>query len=417
MTAIKNFSVHQTVLYNEQGFPIPWINKAGEPELRKDTNGNTIVVADMYGNPKVVIDNYGSLQIVVWIPVAPLQTVNNFQHISTSNSTEQVGVDNVGLVKYEHPSPQFNSTMKRDDIYKKVKKLGVDSVKQLLFYESIMMNNIRLFINFDEEDAYNFLTDQLNLQSDPIFRLDHLVSIKTYGSIPNSFLNWFSDDLRAGLYFSSFVNLEWFQDSFYGETEFLNWIKSIIKVSKLTIEVSISISPNVSTDQNSREANIKNLSQMKKMYLSNQTKTRKMKWFDETDANQVSWAYDYLYDRDKIIFKGVFFPKTVKDKYNLVLASIDIADDTDENFPVPNGANTLILTQRGLFIYKMHRAWDSILSTRKKVENKSKRSITFNQSNFESLSKLSSYYKLTPVKMVNKLIDDEFSLIDDNSKK
>lgn len=417
MTAIKNFFVHQTVLYNEQGFPIPWINKAGEPELRKDANGNSIVVTDMYGNPKVIIDSYGSLQIVVWITASPTQMVNNSQYVPNSNFTGAVLPANLGLVKYEHPSPQLNSIMKRDDIYKKVKKLSVDSVKQLLFYESIMMNNIRLFINFDEEDAYNFLTDQLNLQSDPISKLDHLVSIKTYGSIPDSFLNWFSDDLRAGLYFSSFVNLEWFQDSFYGETEFLNWIKSIIKVSKLTIEGSISISPNVSTDQNLKETNIKSLSQMKKMYLSNQTKTRKMKWFDETDANQVSWAYDYLYDRDKIIFKGVFFPKTVKDKYNLVLASIDIADDTDEKFPVPNGANTLTLTQRGLFIYKMHRAWDSILSTRKKVENKSKRSITVNQSNFESLSKMSSYYKLTPTKMINKLIDNEFSLIDDNLKK
>lgn len=417
MTVINNFVVHQTVLYNEQGFPIPWVNKAGEPQLREDTNGNNVVVADMDGNPKVVIDNYGSLQIVVWIPVAPIQMVNNFQHIPNSNSTGQVGGNDARLVKYENPSPQFNSTIKRDDLYKRVKKLGVDSVKQLLFYESIMINNIRLFINFDEEDAYNFLTDQLNLQSDPISKLDHLISIKTYGSIPDSFLNWFSDDLRAGLYFSSFVNLEWFQDSFYGETEFLSWIKSIIKVSKLTIERSISISPNVSADQNSREANIKNLSQMKKMYLTNQTKSRKLKWFDETDADQIIWAYDYLYDRNKIIFKGVFFPKTVKDKYNLVLASIDIADDTDKKFPVPNGANILTLTQRGLFIYKMHRAWDSILSTRKKVENKSKRSITVNQSNFESLSKLSSYYKLTPMKMVNKLIDDKFSLIDDSSKK
>ncbi|MGP5436402.1 hypothetical protein [Psychrobacter alimentarius] len=414
MTVNSNFLVHQTVWYNENGFPVPWVNEAKEPQLVKDNNGYNVVIADKNGNPKVMIDSNSNLFAVASTQASPVPTTYNSQYVPNSNFTGAVLPANLGLVKYEHPSPQLNSIMKRDDIYRKVKKLSVDSVKQLLFYESIMMNNIRLFINFDEEDAYNFLTDQLNLQPDPISKLDHLISIKTYGSIPDSFLNWFSDDLRAGLYFSSFVNLEWFQDSFYGETEFLNWIKSIIKISKLTIEESISISPNVSTDQNFREANIKNLSQMKKMYLTNQIKTRKIKWFDEMDKDQVNWAYDYFCDRDRIIFKGVFFPKTVKDKYNLVLASLDIADDADEKFSVSNGANTLTLTQRDFFIYKMRRAWDSILNTRKKVEQKSKRLITVDKSNFESFSILSTHYKLKPTKMVNKLIEDAFLLINDN---
>ena len=310
-----------------------------------------------------------------------------------------------------------SSVVRRDDVYKKVKKLGAESVKQLLLYESIFTNNHRLFIYYDEDDAFNFLTDQIMLQPNPIVHFDFLVAIKTYGSIPDALLKWFSDDLRAGLYFSSFIKLEAFQDCLYGEAEYLYWIKSIIKVSRLTVEGSISIDINISTDQKLRDANINNIATLKKMYLNNRTRAKILKWLDQTDVEQIEWAYDYLNDRKKIIFEGVFFPKTLSDKYNLILASIDIADDIKEEFTVPNGANELVFTRRGIFIYKMRRAWDSILNTKKRAEQKSKMTITIDQSNFDSLSKLRSHYKLTPTKMLNKLIEDEFSTINDYLKK
>lgn len=418
MTVNNDFLVNQTVFYNEYGFPVPWVNKAKEPQLRQDVNGYNIVVADKNGNPKVVIDNYGSLQVVISIPAAPTLMNNNSQYAPISNFTGQIPNASAEPVKHQNNLSKTVPVVNREDIYKKVRKLGVDSAKQLLFYESVLINDIRFFIDFDEEDTYNFLTDQIMLQSNPISRLDHLVSIKTYGSIPDSFLNWFSDDLRAGLYLLSFFKeLKESQNHFYGETEFLNWLKSIIKITEIVISDQNFIRINVSTDQLIRRENIENLMIMRKMYLKDRINLRKISWLDEGNIEQVNWAYDYISNHKKIVFEDVFFSKTMKDKFNLILASIDSLDDIVENHTVPNGANTLTLTQRGLFIYKMRRAWDSVLSTRKKVEKKSERSITVNQNNFENLSKLSTLYKLTPTKMVNKLIEDEFSLIDGNSKK
>lgn len=416
MTVNNDFLVHQTVSYNEYGFPVPCLNKAQEPQLIPDINGYNIVVSDKNGNPKVVIDNVGNLYIST--SALPVPMVNSSQFAPISNFTRQIPNASAEAVKHKNNLSKTAPVVNREDIYKKVRKLGVDSAKQLLFYESVLMNNIRFFIDFDEEGTYNFLTDQIMLQSNPISRLDYLVSIKTYGSIPDSFLNWFSDDLRAGLYLLSFFKeLKESQNHFYGETEFLNWLKSIIKITEIVVSDQTFIRINVSTDQRIIRENIENLMIMRKMYLKDRINLRKISWLDEGNIEQVNWAYDYLSNHKKIVFEDVFFFKTMKDKFNLILASIDSLDDIVENHTVPNGINELNFTRRGYFIYKMRRAWDSILSTKKKAEQKAKRSINVNQVNYQSLLKLSSHYDLAPTKMVNKLIEDGFSVIDDSSKK
>lgn len=358
------------------------------------------------------MDNQGILHVIEPTRVSSVPIVNNFHHSPTLDSSQQVVEDSNESVSDDDNSPKPIPSVKRDVIYKKLKKLGVDSAKQLLFYESILMNNGRFFIEFDEEDTYNFLTDKIMLEPNPISKLDYLVSIKTYGSIPDSFLNWFSNDLRAGIYFSSFVSFDWFDGSLYGEAEFLYWIKSIIKVSKLTVENNINIDINISNNQYLRENNIKNLVLMKKNYLNTRTKIKKMKWLDEADAEQIDWAYEYLIDNGIVVFNGNFFPKTVKDKYNVVLAKIDLANDEKIEREILNGKNTLAFTQRGFCIYKMRKAWNSILGTRKKAEQKDKRSITVNQSNYDKLLKLGTHYDLTTSnKVINKLITDEYDRI------
>lgn len=325
-----------------------------------------------------------------------------------------VPVNNVqgSVINQNHQPPP--TVITRDDVLKKIKKIEANTVKQLLFYESLLTRRPKVFFDFDNDDAYNFLTDQMLTYPNIFQQLDYLISIKTYSSISDSFLTWFSDDLRAGLYFSSYVDLEWYQDCFYGGTEFLHWIKSIIKTSTLEIGNHISIKPNFDTNQNLRESNIRNLNIIKRKYLNDRTRPNKIDWFDLEDTEQVKWGYDYLDEREKITLNGTFFPKTTKDKYNLVLASIDISDDKKVKYTVPNGENELAFTERGYFIYKMRRAWNSILTTRKKSEKKSKRIITVTPNNYDILLKLSSYQKLSTDKMVNKLIEDEYSLIGDH---
>ena len=412
MTVNNDFEVYQTVFYDSYGTPVLLKNRENEPQLDFDKSGNKVVIADYLHNPKVIMDNQGILHVIQSTRVAPVPMSNSSQSTPTSNFTKQVSEAPTERVKHSNDLSQSTPAVKRNDIYRRVKKLGVDSAKQLLFYESILINNSRFFINFDEEDTYHFLTDQIMLQPDPISRLDYLVSTKTYGSIPDSFLNWFSNDLRAGIYFSSFVSFDWFDGSLYGEAEFLYWIKSIIKVSKLTVENNINIDINISNNQYLRENNIKNLVLMKKNYLNTRTKIKKIKWLDEADAEQIDWAYEYLIDNGIVIFNGNFFPETVKDKYNVVLAKIDLANDEKIEYSVSNGKNTLTFTQRGFCIYKMRKAWNSILGTRKKAEQKDKRSITVNQSNYDKLLKLGAHYDLTTSnKVINKLITDEYDRI------
>ncbi|MGM8898675.1 MULTISPECIES: hypothetical protein [unclassified Psychrobacter] len=313
--------------------------------------------------------------------------------------------------QYINQNSQPHVIITREDIYKKVKKIDIEAVKQFLFYDYLSIGRVKLFYDFDDDDAYNLLTDHLLTNSSPFQKLDYLVSLKTYSSIPNSFLNWFASDLRAGLYFSAYVDTEFVQDCFYGGIEFLYWIKSIIKISNLEVEKHITIRPNLNTDQSLKEINIGNLNMMKRRYLNRRTPSKKIDWINLEDVEQIQWGYNYLDDRKNLVLSSIFFPKTIKDKYNLILASIDIADDNDFEYKVPNGDKELLFTARGYLIYKMRRAWDSILSTRKKAEDKSKRVVTITQKNYKILIKLSLHQKLSLNKMVNKLIEDEYSLI------
>lgn len=403
--------IRQTVLYNAQGYPVVLLDSAGLPYLMHDINGNRVVVADSKNVPLVIADVNGNLLTLFDVQTTPSQTFEEYQ-LQNMYSSQSVVKGNARLESEGASQPKPTRPIKRDEVYKKVKRLDVDSVKQFLLYESIIDGSFRFFINFDEADAYNLLIDKLIKLDDPIGKIDYLASLKTDISIPNSLLNWFSEDLRAGLYFASFIDLASFSNYFYGGVEFLYWMKSIIKVSILAMEEDGRISIKIDLLETLREENIKNLMIMKVNYLQNRTKYNQMDWFDERDDEQVHWGYNYLSERKIILFDSIFYAKTVSDDYNLVLASIDVLPNSIKEHTVPNGVNKLNFTRRELLVYKMHRAWNSILSTRKKTEQKSKRSITVNQSNYDKLLKLGTHHDLTTSnKVINKLITDEYDRI------
>ena len=411
MTNNIDLIIKQTVAYDANGYPYLLQNNMGTPYLMFDAFNNRVVITDSNHTPLVVADMHGNLLTLFDIQTTPGQTYEEFQQ-QTSCGSRLVGGASAESVGNSKNVQKSIPVVKRDEIYKTVKKLDVDTVKQFLLYESIIDGSSRFFINFDESDAYNYLTNKLIRLDKPYDKLDYLALLKSEISIPNSFLDWFSDDLRAGLNLASRISLSTFGNCYYGELEFLYWIKSVIKVSILTMSGDEKITIKIDIVENSIEKSIDNLMFMKMHYLKNRTKTD---WLNEKDTEQVKCAYNYLSERKIILFDGVFFPKTISDEYNLVLASIDVLPNTIKEHTVPNGANKLNFTRRELLVYKMCRAWDSILGTRKRAEQKSKRVISVNQSNFESLLKLSTHYKLTPTKMLNKLIEDQYSLLDDNS--
>ena len=362
---------------------------------------------DRYGNP--LYQNPSSI------------SVNQQGNIHQNSPPMQAAIapQNIQQPIFNHQLSPLIPAITREDMYKRVKKLDPNTVKQLLFYESLLIGSIKLFYDFEDDDAYNFLADSLIIKQQPTTQLDYLINLKTYCSLPDSFLKWFSEDLRAGLYFASHVDLQWVQDCYYGGKDFLKWITSIIKVSNLeVVESSISIKPNLNTDQHLRESNLKHLALMKKQYLDFRTADKKIDWLSLKDAEQVQWAYDYLIEHEKVIFNGVFYPKSVNDKYYLILATLDVSDNKKIKHKVPNGKNTLTFTDREFFIYKMRRAWNSILNTRKKNEQKNNRAIVTNQVNYDRLLTLcsSNNSPVTPTKMVNKLIEDKYLLMSEYLK-
>ena len=155
---------------------------------------------------------------------------------------------------------------------------------------------------------------------------------------------------------------------------------------------------------------VSHLQSIKYTYLKGRTEDKEIKWLDSKNNEQIEWAYSYL-DNDpnkRIILQGIFFPETIDEKYELILAHLDSLGNiksTDIGTKKNKG-----FSERGYVLYSMKKAWDG----RKNYESKSDSSIKIYKKNQEKLEALAERNKTTVIRLINQYIEDlyENSLID-----
>ncbi len=325
-----------------------------------------------------------------------------------------------GLIPVSHtssptlPPPEDREVVKKR-LHRKLKDFSEEDLRVFYFLELRLSNIWGQYVHYDKVDLQHFLVSQLlNYYPHSDTQLDYLVSIKTHHTTPNHYLTWLSNDFRASLFFGTYLEYDLSSVTLYGENYYIKFIHYMMKISSIFIDHDNVIHVKEIDFRNNTPAQFittQNLEEVKRYYLKNRTPLKLLKWLNIKDEEQIDWAYDYLLERENIILNEIFYPKNSLEKYNLILASFDSFDTTEKQHKVKNGSNTLALSDREFKIYKIRRAWNSILNTKKKVNEKTNRIITVYEKNYDKLLQLSKYTNTSPSKYINKFINDEYEKI------
>lgn len=251
-------------------------------------------------------------------------------------------------------------------------KIDTNTAKELLVIRDYLLYNSWFKISYDDDICVNILKVYLYGFDDPVSEFDKLINFKARYLLPEPHMNWFKNELRRSLFLTSLIERNLEGKTYQGELELLEAIYNCLRYQPGNFN-RLYIIPEYrwTTDEDPvKRFKSRHIELVKSIYLNNCASSKDIKWIVSSNSEQIDWAYDYL-DKKKerknkkekstvededsyIILKRVFFPQNTKEKYELILASIDkisnIADSTD----VINS-----YSERENLLNKMQNAWRS----------------------------------------------------------
>lgn len=310
-----------------------------------------------------------------------------------------------------------SGTKRIEDFYKELERMRVADARSLLYTYNIITNKSWENIRYDDDDYKNLLIKALQNCTYPIDRFNELLHAKAAYILPEAYLDWFKNDLRCSLFLMSLIVQLFSNNAYKGRGELINGISNCLRydiaIFNSNFNKSIKYENIITIAGDSRISYIESI---KSTYLKGCTEDKEIKWLNAKNNEQIEWAYSYL-DNDpnkRILLQGIFFPETIDEKYELILAhldsltnikSIDIGTKKNKGF-----------SERGYVLYSMKKAWDG----RKNYESKSDSSIKIYKKNQEKLEALAERNKTTVIRLINQYIEDSYknSFIDhENSAK
>lgn len=311
-----------------------------------------------------------------------------------------------------------------DDFYKTLQKLSVEDARSLLYINNFLLNKSRENISYNDGDFKSLLTSQLKTHPTPVERYNFLVDFKAKNVLPESYLDWFKNDLRCSLFLMGLIQSEVSDYAYKGRKELISGISNLLRYHVSVLQYALydfDYKKEVIRDGDLKTAFLLSI---KSTYLKGRTKDKEIKWLDASNHEQVEWAYSYLANdandanganqSKRIILNGIFFPETIEEKYELILAHLD----TLSNIESPNigTEKNKGYSERSYTLYKMRKAWDG----QKNYGSKSKESdgiIRIYKKNQAKLDRLIAFSGFTAQKMINNSIEQMYDqLIRDDTE-
>ena len=290
-----------------------------------------------------------------------------------------------------------------EDFYKSLKKLSTGDARSLLYISNYLSNKSFENINYDDDDYKNLLIIQLKDWHMPIERYNFLIEFKAKNILPEDYLEWFKNDLRCSLFLMSLIQNVVSNAAYKGGKELTarttNFLKYHIAVFNHHA-ANFGYREIIAADGDWK---VKILLSVKATYLKGRTENKELKWLDVSNHEQIEWACDYLEKNKYIILKSVFFPETIEEKYELILASLDRLSniESDDIGTEKNKGYSL----RSYVLFSIRNAWDGL----KQYDAKRKTNdgiINIYKKNQERLDELAKKNNVTANKLINKYIED-----------
>lgn len=301
-----------------------------------------------------------------------------------------------------------------EDFYKDLQKLSSADARSLLYIDNHLLGKSWENIIYDEDDYKSLLISQLKSYPDPMSRYNFLVNYKAKNVLPDSYLDWFKNDLRCSLFLMSLIQSAVSEYAYKGKKELITGISNLLRYHTSILNCT---SYNLDyKDKILRDGdwNTVFLLSIKSTYLKGRTENKELKWLDASNHEQIEWACDYLEKNKYTILKGVFFPETIEEKYELILASLDRLSNIESD-DVGTEKNKGY-SPRSYALFSIKKAWDG----QKQNDSKSKTSdgiIKIYKKNQAKLDKLIAFSGFTAQKMINNSIEQMYDqLIKDDTE-
>ena len=301
-----------------------------------------------------------------------------------------------------------------DEFYKSLQKLSTADARSLLYISNSLLDKSSENIIYDDDDYKNLLIKQLENCTMPIERYNFLIELKAKNILPENYLEWFKNDLRCSLFLMSLIQSAVSDYAYKGKKELITGISNLLRYH---ISILNCTSYNLDyKDEILRDGdwNTVFLLSIKSTYLKGRTENKELKWLDASNHEQIEWACDYLEKNKYTILKGVFFPETIEEKYELILASLDRLSNIESD-DIGTEKNKGY-SPRSYALFSIKKAWDG----QKQNDSKSKTSdgiIKIYKKNQAKLDKLIAFSGFTAQKMINNSIEQMYDqLIKDDTE-
>jgi len=301
-----------------------------------------------------------------------------------------------------------------EDFYKTIGRFNEDECKSLVFAHNMYLGNLSANVELDKGAFKSILINTFKSQLYPIPYFHELMRFKISNQLPDSSLNWIKDDLRSALHIAYLVKGILYNQTMVGGDELVAHISNYLKYEVTHFNYTQLILPYYANYVvENYHPLIGRIETIKSIYFRNRT-DREIKWLKGDDSDQIEWAYNYLSSekRDYLILQNIFIPSSLENKYNLILASLDVLSNVEDTYeaspqnidmsdPVIDLESIPKIPTRAKIIENMKDAWNKF-STSNKSEVKIYKK---NQDQLDSIMKIRG---TTATKVVNQLVEDDY---------
>lgn len=350
-----------------------------------------------------------------------IQRFNPYQKIFNQASTYHLAehLKNDTDSYFEH---QKQDRKGLENLYNKIERFSENECKSIVIAHDMYSGNLLTNMNLDKGSFKSILISIFKSQQYPILYFHELVKFKANNQLPDSSLNWVKYDLRCALYVAHLMQNNLENRVFVGGIELTDYIADYLKYENINFNYSDLNLPSYKNISPIKEGNIAwRIESIKSYYFSNHIDDE-MKWFKNDDEKQIEWAYKYLSQdkRNYLILQGNFKTVSLEDKYNLILASLDVLSNADYTYEIftknidtrdPNFDFELIpvISYRAKVIENMKDAWDKFSVSNKNGELSKVEIYKKNQNQLEAIMKFKE--TTSSKKALGEIIEDAHNRI------
>lgn len=291
-------------------------------------------------------------------------------------------------------------------------KLNSHDAKSLLYIKNFLLDKKWENIALDKDDYKNLLIEHLKSCTDPLKSFNDLIRYKIKHHVPEDYLEWFKNDLRCSLFLAHLVIDSIEDNSYKGRDELLKEITDYVRydIHMFNFYYYNNLPQYLYGSDRLGEWKTVHLLNVKSIYLKNRTEDKALKWIDRYNEEQINWIYKYLSKKSDqyILLKGIFHPESTEDKYQLILASLDMLSNVES---VTTGTkNRKGFSLRKYVLFSMKNAWDGKQLYAIKVSSSEELNVKIYKKNIEKLKFLLDENDLNANKFINKLIEESYEL-------